>query len=520
MSWLSNLNPFASASTTSDQSETRHRAASRMVRSLASFVPGLGDAPADFSSSEQRTLRVRSRDSYRNQPIARGVVNRVRNSAVGTGLMCHPAVDRKALGITKERAKELNELLSNKFTAWADSAKDCDICGVEDFYALQGIALVSSMCSGDVLILTPFDKRGDGLGLKLQLIEADRICNPTGQMNSSKLIDGVVLGPGGFHKGYWVANKHPGSALSDVDMESTFYATFDDTTGRRRAMLVSEERSRPGEVRTPPFLSALIEPLAKLDTWSRAALAKAVVGAMITTFLEKEAAREDGAGNPLGPLGEEIFDDPVDQPPIDLGEGAVVDLEPGTKANQQSPNKTDPQFDPFFKSYMKQIGAAANIPESEILLAYEESYSAARAAMLQAWRYYESRRWRLSQQSCQPTYELAVDELVASGEVDLPDFAKFRRAYTRCVWIGPPRGAMDEDKELKAAVGRVRAGFSTEAREAEKMTGEDATSIREERSAEVEQNKLDGTFADRHPAAAEAERAIKVAEQVATKETP
>ena len=91
------------------------------------------------------------------------------------------------------------------------------------------------------------------------------------------------------------------------------------------------------------------------------------------------------------------------------------------------------------------MAAALELPIDELLLRYNASYSAARAAMLQAWRFFMMRRWQLVQQLCTPIYRLWFDEAVARGRIPAVDYADpiRRAAYTNALWVGPARGSMD-----------------------------------------------------------------------------
>lgn len=496
MSWFGGFFTTAPANPYSDESETRHRGASRRIRSLYSWLTRRGNASADAPEHERRTLRERSRDAYRNQPIARAAVNRSRNSIVGTGLMANPDVDAETLGLSPDEAKRYNSLIRRDWLLWADSAIECDIEGLEDFYGLQAIALVSSMCSGDVLVSTPMEQR-EIFDLKVQLIEADRITNPIGKINSTTLTDGVLLSPSGMPVAYYVDKQHPGSEHYTNPGHDTLRAFSDD--GRRRVFMVYDDRDRPGTVRGVPYLAPILEPLRKLDRWSSAELTAAVVSAMFTVFIEKEGERE-GPNGLLGPTGEPETDEPQN---LELGEGAILDLAPGEKANVANPNRPNAQFSPFFDAITHQIGAALNIPKSEIMLVYEASYTAARAAMLQAWRFFTMRRWRLVGQFCQPCYALVIDEAVARGRLRLPGYGDpvRRRAWQRCIWNGPARGAMDELKEAQAAEKRIQIGVSNEATEAMQMTGEDRDQIHAQRVREVQERREDGTYSEQFPKA-------------------
>jgi len=131
-----------------------------------------------------------------------------------------------------------------------------------------------------------------------------------------------------------------------------------------------------------------------------------------------------------------------------------------------------------------------------LLLQFNSSYSAARAAMLEAWRFFNLRRWYLVQQFCQPLYGLLIDEEVAAGRLVLSGYSDpiRRRAWTRALWIGPARGSMDEHKEANAAKTRIEIGVSNEAMETAAMNGEDWHTVYGQRVREIRQRQADGIW--------------------------
>lgn len=475
---------------------TRWRGASRTLRSLQSWIAPTGSATADLQRHELTTLRARSRDAMRNAPIARSALMRCRTSIVGTGLVCRPAVDHEALAITSAEAERISTQLRASWERWAEEPAECDAEAALDFYGLQALALLSAMASGDLFVLTPHEQRLGGVsGLKVQLVEADRVSNPNESGDTPNCIDGIAIS-GATPVGCWVRNTHPGDR-TDMRMAAwQFYPYFGSETGRRRVLHIWNDKERPGQVRGAPYLAPVLEPLKQLERYGDAELMAAVISAMFTVFIERDKELADTDGNPLG-----LFGTTDDQPSIALGNGAVVDLAPGEKASSQALNRPNVNFDPFFTAVVKQIGAALELPLDVLMLQFDRSYSAARAAMLEAWRFFNLRRWYLVQQLCQPIYALHVDEEVAAGRLVLPGYSDpiRRRAWTRALWIGPARGSMDEQKEAGAAKTRIEIGVSNEAMETAAMNGEDWNAVYAQRVREVNRRKADGLYAPAQP---------------------
>lgn len=498
--------PAASAST--EAPGTRWRGASRALRSLSNWIVQAGSATADQSGAELEVLRARSRDAKRNEPIGRAALLRGRTSIVGTGLVCRPSLEPQVLGITQEEAKAYAAQLRSAFERWAGSPLECDIEGTQDFYMKSGLVLMSAWESGDCFVATPMMRRPGCVNeLKLQVFEADRICNPDDRPDEPELIQGIQF-RGPEPVGCWLRSTHPGDDINTGMPSWTFLPYYGEATGRRRVMHVWCDIERPGQVRGVPFLAPILEPLKQLGRYSNSELMAAVLSAMLTVFITRDAeGGTDENGDPASPL-------PADSAGhVALGSGAIVDLAPGEKPEVVNPGRPNANFDPFFVATVKQIGAALEIPLDVLLLQFDSSYSAARAAMLEAWRMFVTRRWWLTQQFCQPCYELLIDEEVASGRLTLPgyDDPVKRHAWTRAVWVGPARGSMDEEKEARAAKIRIETGISNKQIEAAAWCGEDWDAVWAQRRAEIEEERAVGLArpapGDSPPDSREAERA-------------
>jgi capsid protein len=104
------------------------------------------------------------------------------------------------------------------------------------------------------------------------------------------------------------------------------------------------------------------------------------------------------------------------------------------------------------------------IPYEVLVKHYTASYSAARAALLDAWRYFRTRRDRHAAYFCAPIYEAWLDEAVATGYVRAPGYFAsplVRRAWLGHTWIGDGPGSIDPVKDIKAAEARIGLRIST-----------------------------------------------------------
>ncbi|MFQ5737338.1 MAG: phage portal protein, partial [Thermodesulfobacteriota bacterium] len=156
--------------------------------------------------------------------------------------------------------------------------------------------------------------------------------------------------------------------------------------------------------------------------------------------------------------------------------GAMIGLAPGEKVNSVDPGRPNAAFDPFVMAILRQIGVALEIPFELLVKHFTASYSAARAALLEAWKFFVVQRKWLADNFCQPVYEAWLTEAVLLGRVPAPGFFDdplLRKAYLGAEWIGPARGMIDESKEIKAAQMRVDMGVSNLDEETAALTGGD-----------------------------------------------
>lgn len=447
--------------------------------------PFPGSASADLHP-DLPDLRSRSRDLVRNSPLAAGALGSTVTSVVGTGLRVHPMIDRDYLGLTEQQADAWEREARRVFEMWAGST-NADIEGEQTFYQLQDLAFRSVLESGDMLRVFRFQEQpGEVFGTRIQLVEGDRVCNPNWMMDTEQISGGVEIDGFGRVIQYHVTDKHPGN-LWGLHPSTWDPVRARGPSGRRMAQLMFF-KTRPGQRRGAPFLSAVIEPLKQLERYSHAELMAAVVSGMFTVFVKTDSAT--GLPNAVGTSVEP--DDPND---IALGYGAVMDLRPGESIESAAPGRPNTSFDPFVLAVLRQIGVGLEIPYEVLIGHFQSSYSAARAAILKAWQAYRVRRHWLAKTFCQPAYETVMHEAVIRGAIEAPGFLDdpfVRHAFLRCAWSGDAMPQIDPLKEINAAKVRVDMGVSTLQQETSQITGGNWEENHQQRVKESRMRREDG----------------------------
>ena len=153
-------------------------------------------------------------------------------------------------------------------------------------------------------------------------------------------------------------------------------------------------------------------------------------------------------------------------------------MEPGEDVKFNSPTHPNTGFDTFIRAMCIQVGAALEVPADLLLKEFNKSYSASRAALLEAWKAFRMRREWLTNDLCRPVYEIWLTEAVALGRIKAPGFLTdplIRQAYLGSEWIGPSQGQIDPTKEIEAAIMAIENGLSTHEQEAIKLNGSEFT---------------------------------------------
>lgn len=473
---------------------------------LRNYSPGGGDANDD-SVHDLPVLRDRSRDQVRNSPLAGGAINTIVTNVVGTGLSMQSSIDHEFLGMTEEAADEWKSTTEREYKLWSES-KDCDATRGQNFYGLQSLAFRSALESGDVFSLTPNIRRpGKPYGLSLQLIEADRCSNPNRRTDTESIVAGVELDGYGGPLAYHFTNKHPGGMINRKALKWTRIAATGSSTGRLNVIHLFDRR-RPGQTRGVPILAPVIEPLKQLSRYTEAELQAAVISGAFSVFvkMDPEAFSElftDDAAKTYINSGTS-WDGSLSTGTMD-GPGKVVNLLPGEDISTANPGRPNSEFDPFVQAILRQIGVALELPFEVLIKHFTASYSAARAALLDAWRFFRGRRDWLATNFCQPVYELWLEEAVANGRIYAPGFfadPAIRKAYCGAVWVGDGPGSIDPAKEISAAIDRIESGISTIASESILHDGVDWEIKHRQRTKEQRMRREDGLLPEPAPAPA------------------
>ncbi len=428
-------------------------------------------------------LRQRSRSLYMSAPLAVSAIKTNRTNIVGAGLRLKSTIDADFLGMTADEAAEWKRSAEREFELWAQS-KFCDSTRVNNFYEIQQTACISWLMNGDACILLEYDRPTRMLpyGLRLHLVESDRVSTPhsggnnvnlyaTDPDTNNRIFNGVEVDANNRVVAYHICSTHPNSNLY-ARKEWKRVDAFGKKTGTPNVLMIYETE-RAEQYRGVPYLAPVIESLKQLTRYSEAEMMAAVINGFFTVFVKSEKGTSETGFTGVVDEEDRVSDHERN---YELGSGMVVMMEPGEDIKIADAKRPSNNFDAFTTSLAKYVGAALEIPVEILVKHFTATYSASRAALLEAWKAFRMKRAWLAADFCQPVYEIFLTEAIAAGRLRAPGFfldPLVRMAYCKAQWNGPAQGMIDPGKEVDAAEKRINVGISTRQQETIEMTGGD-----------------------------------------------
>lgn len=456
----------AAAAGSSRAGMTAYQGASHSDLAFSGWHPTLSSADAALLP-ELGTLASRSLDLARNNGLVSGGMQTMRDNIIGAVLRLSSRPDYRLLGWTAERARDWGNLTEAHFRSWADTP-ECDSGLTLNLLGLTNLALTSEMTTGDALALPIWSPRpGLVWNTRLKMVASPRLSTPPGQAGVAGMREGIEFDDDGAPVAYHFQKAHPGDApylSGDEAMALTRWERVPAFTpwGRRRVIHL-HNKEQTGQSRGKPILAAVMREFHMAGKYSQnelqASMANSLVAAFFESNMDQNSAEELFGDDPRGAWAESVEQA---QAIRKLEGAAVIPVPAGAKVVPFTPGRPNVAFEAFMLAVLRNIAAGMNIPYELLVKDFSKTnYSSARAALLEAWRYFHGRRRWLIDYWLRPIYELWLEEAVNAGVIDAPGFYEKRYAYTRCRFIFGGRGYVDPVKEAEAGLLRMKTGIST-----------------------------------------------------------
>lgn len=454
--------------------------ASLIKKTLKSWLPKHFSAVSDIDYNLS-TLRDRSYSLAVGSAVGSAAIKTMAQGVVNEGLKVFPRLNHTALNLSIEEARSWEEKTKQEFELWSESI-ECDFYRRNTFRELQRISFLNQLTDGDCACLfrRKVSKSNNPYTLRLQLIEAGRICNPQSSgvifnnvdmlKDNRRIVNGVEVDLQGQIKALWIANKIP-LELNTSKILTTWSRVkfFGEKSGEQNLCFLCSD-TRIEQFRGEPFLSPVIEIIKNIARYTESELTSAILKTYFSIFFTQAFSDRSYGLEKILPNVE------VDVSEVKIGPGTLTNLPPGVSVQSVSPAGAASTFESFTIQLLKQVGAALNLPYEVLMKNFQSSYSASKAALLQAENEFRQRREAFIIDFCEPVYRTFLAESVALGRIDAPGFfddALTRKLWSNADWNNETSHALDAQKEIAAAEKKIALGLSTYTKESASLNGTD-----------------------------------------------
>lgn len=473
-----------------------YQAADRTSATMALWQPPMQSADADIIPTRP-LVEARAIDMVRNNGnVASGAAFH-KDAVVGGMFMLNARPDFEGLGLDAQWAAEFQQEVESKFGLWAHSDRNwVDASRRNNLTSLLRLVCGVYLYGGEVLLTSEFIQRERERHRKystcFQMIELSRLSDPMNRTPGNRrrrIRGGVELDSYGAPVAYHIRRLAPGDLPSlygtnMAEMHQWSRIRAELSTGRPNVIHVMEQQ-RPGQTRGVSQLVSGLKELRSTGKFRDIVLQNAVVNASFAASIESElptgavyetvGASSGGttaAARVLKDYCKNYLTDVLDF--VNEGKGIQIDgaviphLYPGTKLNLHPMGHPGGVGTEFEQSFLRHTAAILDMSYEELSRDYSKAnYSSARASGAVTQRAMTARKRMVVERVANVIFRNWFEEAIDKGEITAmntsraPNFYEREDAYLRATWIGGARGQIDEEKETKAAVERVRNGLST-----------------------------------------------------------
>ena len=471
------------------------------------------------------TMRQRSIRAYWESMQARGIINRLVDTVINTGLSLESTPMSSILGLSQEQRKEISNIIEDRYNLWANS-KDCDLAKENTLGQIERILYRNELVKGDYFAALPF-ANGKGLTnpLQIKIIKPELVSTPFDSeirnaiiRRGNYIVDGVEFDKNDEEVAIYVRTRKPGTT-GFADIYGGLYGSggsqilYNDGYGGdgfgrgglsgyfkwerfpkygsvsgRQVLIHGKVQEFGNEPRGIPALAHVAHELEKITDYSLLELMAAVANAttaMIVEPGENAPATNPFPGNTFVPPSLIQTDDSltatestIDPGYTNLGKTVlqntggllVSSLNAGEKLVSHDTKRPNVNFNEFVDSITKYLSASLGMPIEILNMTFGNNFSASRASLKLYWQSVFVKRHSFISDFKTPVYNSWLLGEVGTGNLILKGFENplFRAAWQSALWVGTPSPSIDPYKEERAAKIRVEEGFTTREHEAQK----------------------------------------------------
>jgi lambda family phage portal protein len=253
-----------------------------------------------------------------------------------------------------------------------------------------------------------------------------------------------------------VRNTHPGDYQFGTKDNSYKEIKASDKYGRKNIYHLYHV-DRPGQTRGIPFFAPVLTYFKDLGSYAESELVAARISACYAMIVETEASMDE---DPVGGSAPVLKDGQYLEGNIEPG--MIKRLYPGEKFNSFNPTRPSSTFEPFVLWILRSISTSLGLPYELVTKDFSRTnYSSARAALLQAYKFFKKRQHWFAAHMCQPTWASVLEEAYLKNKFgDIP-FYEFYYYFTNALWMPDGWEWVDPLKEARAEEVELKNGTTT-----------------------------------------------------------
>ena len=424
---------------------------------------------------ELKKLRAMSRSLVRTSPIASGAINNIAQNSLRGGLKLRATPDENNLNLTKEGADDWSNKTEKLFRNWCESTT-CDYYDNSKFKQLEYQVIYNVLLTGEVFVFLPINRRQNKNRLKVQLIEADRINTDFEFKTRRRLNKNILYGIEYDDKNREVAyyyQKERKNQIYNILNAYTRVSKYGRRTGRVQVLHIFR-KDRVDQSRGIPIITQAIKPLKQLQRYTDAELLASVITACFNAFVTTDTPGITGAVPSIGENSVNQLDGAERSNHNKIGSGNISYLKPGEKVEIVDPKRPSSGFGQFIESVATQIGIHLQIPRDVLMQEFNSSYSASRAALLQAWQTYKDWQDLIVDKFHKPIYREWLRQAVFNEDIEaegLIESPEYRNYWSGSEWIGKAQPSIDPLKETNAIKTAINLNLMSRSRGSQLLFG-------------------------------------------------
>jgi lambda family phage portal protein len=396
-------------------------------------------------------ITQRARDLVRNEPWAKQAIERI------VGNVCGPE------GILTESEIELNDgtlddeaggQIDNLFTRWAMEEADAE--GELALPEIQSVSLSEAPEVGETFLVEVNDPdRNRIIPLCYQILEAEQINSTMDGMSAegNRIKRGIEFDRRGRRVAYHFWTQHPYDLVLSAQ---------DTVRVPAERIIHYYEKSRPSQTRGITWFASILQSMRDLGQYVGNEMKAARIGSLFTVAVKRAA----GVGTGIG-FGDDAGDGyDGDSNPLEyLGPGIIADIGQGDSVEMIESKRPASGAEPWIKLILSTMANGIGLSYLGLTRdTKESSFSAARFAQQGDKLFYKALQGKFGRRCPLRIRQRAVAQMIAMGRISSisPDqFRKNRQLFLGTRILPPGWEEIQVGEEVKAAVERIRAGFST-----------------------------------------------------------